>query len=319
MAANRQVAHVWAQQRKESMSGSNFYFDGPTIFSYGGHFPIAKFIERKGKKAVLFTTERRSQSTSKHINYTRQALHGLDLPIFYIKDPTMSVGGPDLRRHFQKLLDWKISEIAEARMSVTRLKHIESANGICRDANAMAEWFGFRWRIVAPEWGEAYINKLREKAKAADAKREVLREADRKEQARQHEIHKQEHAVRVQQWLAGADVQISDGYWEEGTLLRVKDDKVETSRGAEIPLPHAKRLWPAIRKVMESGEPYQHNGHSIHVGEFRIDRIEVDGTLKAGCHTIKYEELERVAVELGLFEAKCGSPSNRAPEMKGNT
>ena len=48
------------------------------------------------------------------------------------------------------------------------------------------------------------------------------------------------------------------------------------------------------------GEPYQHNGHAEHAGQFRIDRIDVDGTLHAGCHTIKFDELERMARTLGL-------------------
>jgi hypothetical protein len=178
--SNSQVAHVWAQQRKESMSGSNFYFEGPTIFSYGRHFPIAKFIERKGKKAVLFTTRGYSPSTSKHISYHARALNGLNLPTFSVKDPTMRVASPDVRKYFEGLLKAKIDEIAAARMSTTRLARIGDAEDICRRANEMAEWFGFRWRMACPEWGEAYINRLREKVKDAERKKEAKLEAERK-------------------------------------------------------------------------------------------------------------------------------------------
>jgi hypothetical protein len=303
MASNSQVAHVWAQQRKPSMSGSNFYFDGSTIFSYGRHFPIAKFVERKGKKAVLFTTRSYSSSTSKHISYTRRALQGLNVPVFHVCNPTMPVTSPEVRKYFQGRLDIAVDEIAKARMSVTRLRYIEQANGICAAANVMAEWFGFRWRMVTPEWGEAYIQRLRDKAKEVERKKEAKLEQQRKANEKRHAEQLVELAKRRERWLAGEDVQL-EPRWYSGTdvptVLRVKGDKVETSRGAEIPLPHAKRLWPAIRKVMQSGAPYEHNGHSIHVGEFRIDRIEVDGTLIAGCHTIKYPELERIAKQLGL-------------------
>lgn len=83
-------------------------------------------------------------------------------------------------------------------------------------------------------------------------------------------------------------------------MLRVNGDEIETSMGARIPLAQAPRLWRAIEAVRASGVPYQHNGHSIHAGEFRIDRIEVDGTLQAGCHTIEHFELRAMARALHL-------------------
>jgi hypothetical protein len=90
-----------------------------------------------------------------------------------------------------------------------------------------------------------------------------------------------------------------DRYDYSNTLLRVHGDKIQTSRGAEIPLDHAPRLWRVIQRAI-NGTPYQHNGHSEYAGEFRVDSIDTDGTLKAGCHTIKYPELERLAKQLNL-------------------
>lgn len=66
------------------------------------------------------------------------------------------------------------------------------------------------------------------------------------------------------------------------------------------PLEHGKRLWPIIRRVMASGTPYQRNGHTEHVGNFAVSQIDVDGTLYAGCHTIPFAELARIAGQLGL-------------------
>jgi hypothetical protein len=88
----------------------------------------------------------------------------------------------------------------------------------------------------------------------------------------------------------------------EDVLLRVDGDQIETSLGVRIPRSHGERLWRVIQRVMARGEPYQHNGHSEYAGEFRVDRIDVDGTLTAGCHTIKYAELERLARYMGLLE-----------------
>ena len=47
-------------------SGNNFYFDGDTIYSYGSHFPIARHVETKRGRAVLFTTRDYSVTTSGH-------------------------------------------------------------------------------------------------------------------------------------------------------------------------------------------------------------------------------------------------------------
>lgn len=44
---NREVAHAWAGQQKESARGSHFFFNGPSIYSYGAHFEIARIIDGK--------------------------------------------------------------------------------------------------------------------------------------------------------------------------------------------------------------------------------------------------------------------------------
>ena len=78
-------------------------------------------------------------------------------------------------------------------------------------------------------------------------------------------------------------------------MLRIDGDEVLTSRGARFPISHAKRALAFVRKVRESGQPYVRNGHTIHLGPYAIDRIEPDGTVKAGCHVVSWQEIERIA------------------------
>lgn len=71
------LAHVWAQQTQpdgRSPKGQ-MYFHGDTIYSYGSHFPIARFVLEG--RAVLFNDEKRSQTTGRHQNAVRGALRGL--------------------------------------------------------------------------------------------------------------------------------------------------------------------------------------------------------------------------------------------------
>jgi len=74
---------------------------------------------------------------------------------------------------------------------------------------------------------------------------------------------------------------------------------VETSRGAQVPASHALRGLRFVRAVVARGEAFQTNGKTFHLGHYKIDRIETDGTLTAGCHVIPYSEIERIAPELG--------------------
>jgi hypothetical protein len=65
------VAHTWAYQTQNEAFTPNrsFYFYGPTIYSYGSHFPIAKHATNsKGENKILFTTRKYSNTTAKHIN-----------------------------------------------------------------------------------------------------------------------------------------------------------------------------------------------------------------------------------------------------------
>ena len=84
------------------------------------------------------------------------------------------------------------------------------------------------------------------------------------------------------------------------TMLRVSKDgqDVETSLGARVPVSHAVRGLRFVRSVVQSGNEYVRNGHTLHLGHYAIDRIEVNGTLHAGCHVISFEEIERLAPSL---------------------
>lgn len=87
-------------------------------------------------------------------------------------------------------------------------------------------------------------------------------------------------------------------------MLRVVDDVIFTSWGANFPTSHAVKAWPAIKRVFASGKPWHTNGHKIPLGHFHVDSIdpnESGGTLRAGCHTLTKAEVENCARLLGLI------------------
>jgi hypothetical protein len=96
----------------------------------------------------------------------------------------------------------------------------------------------------------------------------------------------------ITKWRAG---QYSGCLYDVPAMLRIDGDEVVTSRGARFPVSHAKRALAFVRKVRESGQAYVRNGHTLHIGPYAIDRIEADGTVKAGCHVVSWEEIESIA------------------------
>lgn len=72
---NSMVAHLWANEKQESAHGSNFYFEGESIYSYGRHFEVGRIVRNKrGEKAYLINNIYCFSSTSKHQCCVRDAI-----------------------------------------------------------------------------------------------------------------------------------------------------------------------------------------------------------------------------------------------------
>jgi hypothetical protein len=73
--------------------------------------------------------------------------------------------------------------------------------------------------------------------------------------------------------------------------LRINGEKIETSRGAEIPLDVAKGLWCAMEaKIDVTG---------MTLGNFTVREL-TEENLIVGCHTIPLSEINLIAKQLGL-------------------
>jgi hypothetical protein len=77
--SNKNIAKLWMNQTKPFAKGSNFFFEGTKIYSYGYHFLIAEIVGDK----VIFNTEKYSQSTSKHQSIVKMAISGSGLTLEY--------------------------------------------------------------------------------------------------------------------------------------------------------------------------------------------------------------------------------------------
>ena len=81
---------------------------------------------------------------------------------------------------------------------------------------------------------------------------------------------------------------------------------LETSQGARVPLVQAIRVFRFLKCVRDTGEAWEPKGlRSMRVGDFHVNRIEADGSFRAGCHAFAWPEVERQAKALGVDLLPC--------------
>lgn len=86
---------------------------------------------------------------------------------------------------------------------------------------------------------------------------------------------------------------------EPNVWLRIRNDKVETSKDIEISKEEAGRLWKII-KYFHNGNTFKHDlAKDIHGNKWAFNSYQND-LLIAGCHRIAYSEMEDIAKQLGL-------------------
>ena len=304
-----EIPHLWAHRTQEEARNrqGNLYFTGDTIYSYGSHFPIARHVvNQAAERAVLFTTATYSVTTSSHCSAVRSAIPS-GVPVFRV--PNVSHGrysGSELTAddHAGNLADYAeriekhVATSARARSSYAKEWNHEHAVSLRNEAFAYCAFFG----LPVPKI--PVVPELDSDALTAIRKREAKRAAEKAEQTRrENEQEAIRHSENMAKWRAGE----YDGGFPYGfpTMLRIIGDEVQTSRGARFPVSHAKRALAFVRKVHESGQAYVHDGHTIHLGPYAIDRIEPDGTVKAGCHVVSWEEIERITPSLDSVPASA--------------
>jgi hypothetical protein len=311
-----EIPHLWAHRTQEEARNrqGNLYFNGDTIYSYGSHFPIARHATNDaGERAVLLTTATYSVTTSSHCSAVRSAIPS-GIPVFHV--PNVCHGrynGSELTADdragnladYAERIERHVVTFARARSSYAKEWNHEDAVRLRDEAFAYCAFFG----LPIPNISE--VPELDSDALTAIRKREAKRAAEKAEQTKRERaaaIVRQQELIT--KWRAG---QYSGCLYDVPAMLRIDGDEVVTSRGARFPVSHAKRGLAFVRKVRESGQAYVRNGHTIHLGPYALDRIEPDGTVKAGCHVVSWEEIEQIALFLDSVPA---SPTAINPTLE---
>ena len=314
-----EIPHLWFHQtQSDARSQGNVFFDGDTIYSYGTHFPIARHVQSKsGQRAVLFTIAHYSVTTTGHCSAVRSAIPSgtvvFDVPSLGTHYASGTPNHNDNLRYFVTQINEHVTKAFRARSTWAITSHLKQANGLVESARAYGKFF--RVRVpklpVVPEADSeklAAIGKCEREESARKAKGQREENERRKQRLEQERKEWEEKLPTLcAEWRNGANVHIPrpNYTWYDydkmpsiHTMLRINGHDVETSLGARVPVSHAKRGLAFVRRVVSSGQEYVRNGHTLHLGHYAIDRIETDGTLHAGCHVIKFAEIENLAPAL---------------------
>jgi hypothetical protein len=273
---NQEVAHRWAQRRDWRGKGSNFFFEGETLYSYGRHFIVAKHVESpKGHWFVVVNPDTYSPSTSRHQSYARRAL-----PIYYDVIHVTPGNTPE---------QW-VAELME---------RYKEQYGRFKRARSNKSWYAEG--LDKLHWQLAFLNEqydLDLELPTLENVEALIEEAQRREDERQR-AKDLLVASEVSEWKLGVRAQCPH---TRDVHLRVKDANIETSWGANVPLEVAPFVWRTVQMCIETKSSYVPIDSDVRLGHYTLNKIDEHGNIVVGCHTIRYNELRRIAVQLGYCE-----------------
>lgn len=257
------ISHLWANQlQDEARNSGNFYFNGSTIYSYGGHFPIAKHIEVNEQKAVLFTKRGYSNTTSKHIEVVRQSANHLNVIKCYNPNAT----------HEENFNFWETeSEQIAAKLPKAKKpeNYLNELGYIQNEVNKYAQFFGIEIPTIL---GTILSIKDKNEYNTYNEQRTAILEAERLK--KEAELKKQ-HKKALAEWKTGKTHRLYTRIGTDYLRLNKESQRIETTQAVKIPMELGKRLFYSIKE------------NRLKVGDKVLDFEvnEVGAQIKIGCHT----------------------------------
>lgn len=294
-----EIPHLWAHKVQPSAHNSQWSmsFENGVIYSYRA--PIAAHIENKrGNKAILFNSRRYSITTSGHQGAIRAAIPS-NVTVFDVSEVwSTSIDSswtPVKERHEKNVknylfeLNTAISKAQRARTLYSKGWEHGRAKSLRAELIAYCKFFGLACPKNLPQ--SVLTSAMVRKIKAREAFLQTPEHRAKLEQERVKRAGKV-----IENWRNGTEyVRLPHGL---PTMLRIRGEEIETSMGARVPIDHAKRVLGIIRTLHAENRAFESNGHTIPIGVYKVDKIDADGMLHAGCHHIPYAEIERIGVLL---------------------
>lgn len=300
----KEICHLWANQsQKEARTSKrSMSFSGNELYSY--QTKIAELFPNHN--IALVNTMWRSQTTSKHQGYLRDALPS-QYHIIEVRDRFRPEG---IIQHFTEHLETQIAKLKNARTPARYLVEIEKQR---RNAELFLQNFSYIYKhdyTRAVE--EGFYQQLTE---LIEAQSKFVDSADSKALAKEYTQDKEaedkkkweekliDYKKFVKAWqnheteddgqpLKVPNYQIpSLKGWTDIARLS-KDGKVfESTRNARIPKAHGLALFHTVTDFLTRGRELK---LPISIGAYTLDEVSKDGDCRLGCHYFSYAELKRI-------------------------
>jgi hypothetical protein len=262
------TAHLFATQSQieaRTPNGSLYFYD-KSIFSYGSHFCIAKFVD---SKTLLFTERTYSNTTAKHISCVSYATSHINK--IYCSNPNGShENNFNVWLNIAEQLTQKLSRANKPEIYISQLQQIENK------AKIYANYFNIE------------IPKTLQSVLTVTTKAEILAYMENKaELIKAEKIAKQKaelknHKIQLKKWR---NFETSRLYTrtENVDYLRKDAEFFQTSQGVKIPLEIGMRLYKNLANVKVNDKFLDYT-----VGEVTKQFICI------GCHKITFKEINNI-------------------------
>lgn len=261
------TAHLFATQSQiEAYTPTrNLYFYDKSIFSYGSHFCIAKFID---SKTLLFTERTYSNTTAKHISVVSHATSHIDK--IYCSNPNSShENNFNVWLNVAEQLADKLKRANKPEIYISQLQQIENK------AIKYANYFN----IAIPETLQSVL-KVTTKAEILaymDSKAELIAA----EKLAKEKAAKKEHQTNLKKWRKFETCRL---YQRDGfDYLRKDTEFFQTSQGVKIPLEIGKRFYNNLAAVKVNDKFL----------DFTVNEI-TKNYIGIGCHKITFKEINNI-------------------------
>lgn len=275
------VMHVFAQRIQSRGKSSNVFFENDSIYSYGYHYELARFIEINGETCILIdnrgysvTTSKRNYSvtTSKHISKITQATR--QYKQYFTKNTQLKLVHSQISELNRKLLKARKPELYISdiiRLFNSFIQYPLNNPKVYKNDKEFKEIFKIFSSVSTPE--------LLEKAKIAQKQKELKFKRDERK-ALKINLKKFEN-YEISYFINSED------------FLRISKDFqfIETSQGVKVSIDSAKLLYSRI-KAKRDVKGYNIEGYTV---------ISINGHLKIGCHNINIDSVKKVGEKILNF------------------
>ena len=263
----QETAHLFATQSQiEAYTPTrNLYFYDKSIYSYGSHFCIAKFID---DKTLLFTERTYSNTTAKHISVVSHATSHINKIYCYNPNASHVDNFNYWLNNAEQLAD-KLKRANKPEIYISQLQQIDNK------AKIYANYFS----IAIPETLQSVL-KVTNKAEIL-AYMETKAELIAAEKLEKEKRLKKEHLRELKEWK---NFEVNRMYQRNGfDYLRKNDTEFQTSQGVKIPIEIGLRLYNNLAAVKVNDKFL----------DFTFNEI-TKKYIGIGCHKITFKEINNI-------------------------